>query len=530
MKNKIYIFDSTLRDGAQAHGISFSVEDKLKIVKCLDEIGCDFIEAGNPGSNPKDVEFFERINEIEVKNSQIVAFGATRKPNIKPEEDANIINLLKANTKHIAIFGKTWDFHVTDIIKTTLEENLHMIEDTIKYLKSINKDVTFDAEHFFDGYKSNKEYAIKALEAAEKGGADYIALCDTNGGSLPFEIEEITKDVIQKIKTKIGIHCHNDSGLAVANSIVAVNSGACQVQGTFIGYGERSGNANLAVIMPTLKFKLDYDLLKENSFENLTSAARYISEISNINLEDNMPYVGYNAFAHKGGMHIDGVLKDTASFEHIGPEKVGNERKFLVSEVSGKSTVLKKIQKIFPNITKNDPEVQKIIDRLKELEYEGYQFEGAESTVELIMRKIVGKYKPFFNLNHFKTIGEQPSKNGGFTSTAIVNISVDTISEITASEGEGPVDALDKALRKALDRFYPELKKVRLIDYKVRVIDTNSATGAKVRVLIESTDGISTWNTVGVSRDIIEASWIALVDSIEYKLIRDMEEKIKAYF
>jgi 2-isopropylmalate synthase len=528
--NQVIIFDSTLRDGAQGQGISFSLEDKIKIVKALDEMHVDYIEAGNPGSNPKDMEFFKRLKEVNLNNSKIVAFGSTRKPNVKAEEDKNLKDLLFSGADTVVVFGKSWSFQVTEIIKTSLDENIQMIKDTIKYLYENGKEVFFDAEHFYDGYKENKDYAMAALKAAEQAGAKVVVLCDTNGGTLPQEIYDITKAVRKEISIEIGIHSHDDMGMAVANSIMAIQAGAKQVQGTFIGIGERCGNANLSAIMPALKLKLGYEVLKGAELVNLTKSARYIAEICNITLMDQSPFVGNSAFAHKGGMHIDAVTKAPRSYEHIDPEVVGNKRRFLVSEVSGKSTILQEIKKIFPNISKDDSSVQKITDKLKELEYEGYQFEGAEGTVELVIRKTIGKYKPFFKLNHFKIIGEQPYGSEDFSSTAVINITVDGQTEMTAAEGEGPVNALDKAIRKALEVFYPELKQARLVDYKVRVLDSESATEAKVRVLIESTDGIESWSTVGVSRDVIQASWIALVDSIEYKLIKDIERKVKAYF
>lgn len=530
MSEKIVILDSSLRDGAQAQGISFSVEDKVKIVKALDELGVQYIEAGNPGSNPKDMDFFKQIKNHKLTKSKLGAFGSTRRPYVKTCDDQNVKNLLEADTDVVIIFGKAWDFHVTNILKTELEENLNMVKDTIIYLKECGKEVIFDAEHFYDGYKSNKEYSLEVLKVAKEAATDCIVLCDTNGGCFPDEIYEISKDVMSSIGGNVGIHCHNDTGMAVANSIMATKAGITHVQGTMIGFGERCGNANLSTIIPNLQLKLNYDVLDEEELGNLTNISRLIAEIANIPLSEDMPYVGNSSFAHKGGMHIDGVRKSSNSFEHIDPSKVGNSRRFLISEVSGKSSILKKVQKIFPNVTKDNEEIQKVLDKLKQLEHEGYQFEGADGTVKLIIRKIIGKYKPFFALKHFKIIEDQPAPEGVFSSTALINISVDGKSEITASEGEGPVDALDKALRKALEVFYPELKQVRLIDYKVRVLDTKSAAGAKVRVLIESTDGKEQWSTVGVSRDIIEASWIALVDSIEYKLIKDIEDKIKAYF
>lgn len=525
---KIEIFDSTLRDGAQAEGISFSVEDKIRIVGALDALGISYIEAGNPGSNPKDLEFFQRVKELKLKHSRLTAFGSTRRPGIRVEEDSNIQSLLQANTPVIAIFGKSWSLHVTEIIKTTLEENLAMIRETISYLKGQGKEVIYDAEHFFDGYKSNPDYAMETLKAAVEGGVGCLVLCDTNGGAFPEEVYEITKRVCGEFSTPVGIHCHNDCGMAVANSIMAVSAGATQVQGTYIGFGERCGNANLSTIIANLQLKKGYRCILEEELSNLTSTARKVADISNVNLNEREPYIGNSAFAHKGGMHIDGVIKLSSSFEHITPHKVGNQRRFLMSEVSGKTTILSKIQKINPQVKKDSKVTQDIIDRLKELEHQGYQFEGAESTFELVIRKLLGKYKPFFELEHYKIIGEQPSKNQN-SSSALVKIRVDGKEEITVAEGNGPVNALDKALRKALEVFYPVLREVYLSDYKVRVVDPKDTTGAKVRVVIESTDGMNVWNTVGVSTDIIEASWIALVDSIEYKLLKEIEKKARAY-
>jgi 2-isopropylmalate synthase len=516
---KIFIYDSTLRDGAQAEGISFSVEDKLKIVDKLDRMGFSYIEAGNPGSNPKDLEFFRRVKKMQLKNIKLTAFGSTRRVGIKPEEDNNVMSLLKADTPVVAIFGKSWDLHVSDILKTSLDENLNMIKDTIEYFKGKDKEVVFDAEHFFDGYKENEEYAINTLRAALKGGADSLVLCDTNGGCSPLEIYEITKRICEEFMVPIGIHCHNDTGMAVANSIVAIQAGAQQVQGTINGFGERCGNANLCTILPNLQFKMGYQCIPEKNMKKLTAVARYISELANVSHDERAPYVGYSSFAHKGGMHIDGVNKNPRSFEHINPDLVGNERRFLMSEVSGRATILSRINEIDESITKNSPETKQIIDKLKALEHEGYQFEGAESSFELLIRKELGKYKPFFELNHFKVLVNEPIGKD-FSSSAIIKICVDDVEEMTASEGEGPVNALDKALRKALERFYPQIKDIRLTDFKVRVLDSQKATAAKVRVLIETTDGEDVWSTVGVSTDIIDASWKALVDSIEYKLLK----------
>jgi 2-isopropylmalate synthase len=521
-KNKLELFDSTLRDGAQGEGISFSVQDKLKILKVLDDIGIDYVEAGNPGSNPKDLEFFALAARMDLKHTRLSAFGSTRRRDIRVEDDENVGSLLKADTPVIVIFGKSWDFHVTDVIRTTLEENLRMIEETIAFFVSKGKEVIFDAEHFFDGYVNNPEYAVETLKAAVRGGSNTLVLCETNGGKLPSEVKSITSEMVAAFNDcRIGIHTHNDSGMADASSVLAVEAGAVHVQGTFVGFGERCGNANLTALIPAFEHKMGIPCLPEGALSMLTSTARCIAETANVRLPHGMPYVGKSAFAHKGGMHIDGISKNTRSFEHMSPELVGNERRMLMSEVSGRSMVLQKIQKVSPEITKNSKETKAIIKQLKELEMEGYQFEGAESSFELIIRKHLGKYTPFFELEHFKIIGEQPSQNPDMSSSALIKIRVDGTEEITAAEGDGPVNALDRALRKALEVFYPVLKNVSLTDYKVRVLDSQQASAARVRVLIESSDGISSWTTVGVSTDIIQASWIALVDSIEYRLMQD---------
>jgi len=522
--NKVFIYDSTLRDGAQAEGISFTVADKLKIVQKLDYLGVDYIEAGNPGSNPKDLEFFKKVERMGLNHAKLTAFGSTRRPNLRVEEDANIKALLSTNTSAVAIFGKSWDLHVIDVLRTSLEENLRMIYDTVLYLKEQGKEVVFDAEHFFDGYKANPDYAMKALEAAAKAGADWLVLCDTNGGSFPTDIAEITRRVCNEFKVFVGIHCHNDSGMAVANSIMAVEQGAVQVQGTFNGYGERCGNANLSTIIPNLQIKRGMLCIPDDKIKELTSVSRYISEISNLPHDERQPYVGNSAFAHKGGMHIDAVKKNSATFEHIPPEKVGNKRRILMSEVSGRSTILEKIKKVAPWVTKESEETKMIIDKLKELEHEGYQFEGAESSFELMVRRALGKDKKFFEVKDFRVLCEEHWQDD-FSATAMLKVRVDGIEETVAAEGDGPVNALDKALRKALEMFYPQLKKMRLIDYKVRVLDSALATAAKVRVHIESTDGEQVWGTVGLSTNIIEASWNALVDSIEYFLYMNVTEE-----
>lgn len=521
---KIELYDSTLRDGAQGEGITFSVEDKISIVKALDSLGVAYIEAGNPGSNPKDMEFFERVANLKTKHAKICAFGSTRRRGIAVQDDKNVVSLLKAGTPVVAIFGKSWDMHVTKVIHTTLRENLKMIKETVAFFKNEGKEVVFDAEHFFDGYKNNPKYAFQSLQAACEGGADTICLCDTNGGTYMTEIYDITKKVAETFGKPIAIHSHNDTGLAVAAAMSAVDAGAIQVQGTFIGFGERCGNADLATVLANLQLKRGYSCIPEENMPLLTPVARGIAEIANVKLPHDHPYVGACAFAHKGGMHIDGVSKIPMSFEHIPPDSVGNERKFLLSEVSGRSTVLKEINKIDPTIEKKSPQTKAVIQRIKELEHYGYQFEGAHSTVELLIRKVLGIYKPFFELEHYKIIGEQPVKTQENCSTAVIKINVGGESEITAAQGEGPIHALDCALKKALTVFYPSLRNVRLIDYKVRVLEPRDATASKVRVLIESTDGEKVWSNVGVSTDIIDASWIALVDSIEYNLTIQKEK------
>jgi 2-isopropylmalate synthase len=523
---RIHVYDSTLRDGAQAQGISYSVEDKIKIVERLDELGVSYIEAGNPGSNPKDLEFFKRVGALRLKHAKIIAFGSTRKVGIAAAEDSNVQSLIQAGTQAIAIFGKSWDYQVTEILRTTLDENLLMIGDTIRTLKQLGKEVVFDAEHFFDGYKANPAYALQTLAAASEAGADSLCLCDTNGGCFPNEIFAIVKEVADRFKVAIGIHCHNDGELAVANSVMAVQAGATQVQGTINGIGERCGNANLCSILPNLQIKLGFDCIPAHCMAHLTSLARFVSEITNSLHNDKAPYVGNDAFAHKGGMHIDAVTKSPVSYEHIDPMLVGNSRRLLMSEVAGRSTLLAKINAIDPTLSKDSPETQKIVDRLKELEHEGYQFESAESSFELVVRKLLGKYRPFFELKEYKVIVNEPSING-INSSAMIKIMVGDQEELTAAEGDGPVNALDNAVRKALERFYPAIKTIKLTNYIVRVLDSDKASAAKVRVLIESTDHDKSWTTVGVSADVIEASWRALVDSIEYKLVCDLETDTK---
>ena len=523
MSRKIEIFDSTLRDGAQGEGISFSLEDKLKILRSLDSFGVDFIEAGNPGSNPKDLEFFQKANSQNLK-TKLVAFGSTKRKEIKPENDSNVNALLTANTEYISIFGKSHDLHVEKILQVSLEENLDMIEKTITYLTGLDKKVLFDAEHFFDGYKSNPDYALETLKAAAKAGARTLVLCDTNGGCFPDEIAEIIKAVKKVISTPLGIHCHDDGGCAVANSMAAVKAGAEHVQGTFIGFGERCGNANLSTLIANLQLKEFYNCVPPESLLLLKETAHYISQTANIALPSSMPYVGSSAFAHKGGMHVDGVAKDPKTFEHITPESVGNERNFLLSEVSGRATLFAKLQKLDEDIKKTDSIVQVLTDRVKELEHKGYKFEAANASFELLALKEMGWFQPYFEIINFNIISSHNENSDSISkASAHIKVRVGEKFEITADEGDGPVNAIDKALRKALEVFYPSLAKMRLVDYKVRIISGGDNTAATTRVLIESTDGKTSWTTVGASKDIINASMIALLDSLEYMLYTNRE-------
>lgn len=527
--NKIDIFDSTLRDGAQGEGINFSVQDKIHIAQALDELGVSFVEAGNPGSNPKDMEFFQEMKSHPLKNAVLCAFGATRRKDTKCGDDANLRSLLAAGTKCVVVFGKSWKFQVTEIIKTTLEENLAMIRETCAFLAQNGRDVIYDAEHFFTGFMDDREYAMRTLEAALEGGASVLDLCETKGGCLVDDAREITRSAVDAFgaRAKIGMHAHNDSGLAVAISLAAAQAGARHIQGTLLGFGERAGNANLSTIIPNLQLKMGFECLGEGRLEALTPIAKRVAEIANIATDSRLPYIGANAFAHKAGMHIDAVIKNPAAYEHIEPEAVGNSRVFLMSEVAGRSMVFEKIKKMDPSIKKDDDSVKKIMARMKTLEARGWQFEGADGSFELLARKMLGRYRPFFTLHYYQTSGINPRPEEGVNACAQIKVEVDGQIEVTAGEGDGPVNALDIALRKALSRFYPAVEKVRLTDYKVRVIDGRSATAAKVRVLIESADGASSWSTVGVSSDIMEASWLALVDSFEYKLIKDMERHFK---
>lgn len=520
MVMRVKIFDSTLRDGAQGIGISFTVEDKIRIVKQLDRFGIDYVEAGNPGSNQKDLEFFRRAARLNLKQVRLTAFGSTCKKEAAAENDAQLQALLNAQTPTVTVFGKSWDLHVTKVLQTTLDENLRMVADTVAFLKAAGREVIFDAEHFFDGFKANPQYALKVCQKAAEAGADVVVLCDTNGGAMPDEIVKGVESA-KALGVPLGIHVHNDCGLAVANSLLAVDAGVHHVQGTFNGFGERAGNANLSTIIANLQLKKGYHCIPSENMVLLTETSRVIDEIANLQPHPREPFVGRSAFAHKAGMHIDGVKKVTSSFEHIDPSVIGNTRRFLMSDQAGRALLLTKLQKMDPSLQKDSPVVEQVLSRLKSLEASGTVYEEAEASFEIMARKVMGLYRPFFNLKHFKVNIDEPRLEGKYSATALVKIEVDGADEIGAAEGDGPVNALDKALRRVLTVFYPEIQSIYLSDYKVRVIDEREATAARVRVLIRTSDGKHTWTTVGVSQDIIEASWLALKDSVEYKLLRE---------
>ncbi|WP_027338800.1 citramalate synthase [Halonatronum saccharophilum] len=509
------VYDTTLRDGSQREGISYSTEDKLNITKRLDELGIHYIEGGWPGSNPKDIEYFQRVKELELKKAKVAAFGSTRRANVLPQDDKNLQAILESGVEVATIFGKAWDLHVTDAIKTTLEENLAMIESSISFLKEKGLEVNFDAEHFFDGYNSNPDYALKALKAAQRGRADAIVLCDTNGGTMPFKVKEIVERAKEEVDTPLGIHAHNDGDVAVANSLAAYEGGVQHIQGTINGYGERCGNANLSSIIPNLKLKYGEDLISDEELAKLTEVSRYVSEVANLLPPSHNPYVGDSAFAHKGGIHVSAILRNAKTYEHVAPELVGNKQRVLVSELSGKSNLVYKAQELGIDIDEETADLRKVLDKIKELEHQGYQFEGAEASFELMVEKALGSYQKLFDLDGVRIITEKTDEINPI-SEATIKVRVKGERVHIAAEGDGPVNALDSALRKALVDFYPQLEKIKLIDYKVRVLEGKDGTAAKVRVLIESTDGHSTWGTVGASTNIIEASWQALVDSIEY--------------
>jgi 2-isopropylmalate synthase len=520
---KIKLYDTTLRDGMQAEGVSFSLEDKLAIVKCLDQLGLEYIEGGYAASNPKEMQFLTEAVKLDLKNSKIVAFGTTRRADCSVSDDVSLNSMLKCKTQVATLVGKVWDLHVTSVLGCSLEENLTICKESVEYMKKKGLETFFDAEHFFDGYKKNPEYAMRVLEAAADGGADALVLCDTNGGCLADEVYEIAKTVCERyVNLMIGIHAHNDTDCATANSLAAVRAGARQVQGTINGLGERCGNANLCVVIPNLAFKMGFKVLSPKSIKSLTEVSRSIFEIGNISPVMNMPYVGESAFAHKGGLHVDGLRKDKHTYEHIEPELIGNERRFLISELSGKSTVLVKLEK--EKISEDKKLAKQILTRVQELENQGYQFEAANASFDLLIKKIMGTYKPSFELVKYHTIVEKRATGELVTEATVKLIRPDGVTEHVVGEGDGPVNALDAALRKSLGNFYSGIKDVHLIDYKVRVVNAKAGTAARVRVIIESRDKSSIWGTVGCSENIIEASWQALVDSVEYKIQKDMQK------
>ncbi|OPA81138.1 citramalate synthase [Paenibacillus selenitireducens] len=517
MSTAISLFDTTLRDGTQGEGISLSADDKLKIAKKLDTFGVHYIEGGNPGSNGKDIEFFKRAMSLNLR-AKLTAFGSTRRKDSIVEQDANLNRIVESGVKAATLVGKSWDFHVHTALQTSLEENMAMIYDSIAFLKRNHLEVIFDAEHFFDGYKNNPEYALAVLKRAEEAGADWITMCDTNGGTLPTEVYDIVSSVHRELNAKLSIHTHNDCELAVANTLAAIQAGARQVQGTINGYGERCGNANLCSIIPTLQLKMGYHCIEQEQLAQLTNVARYVSEIANVHMPVNQAYVGNAAFAHKGGIHVSAILRDSRTYEHIAPELVGNKQRVLVSELAGQSNILSRAQDLGLSLDSNNPLTKEVMNRIKDLEHQGYSFEGADASLELLLREANGELKELFTLESFKMIVEK-SVDRPVVSEAIVKIRIDDESVYTAAEGNGPVNALDNALRKALIQHFPSLKEMHLSDYKVRVMDDQDATAAKVRVLIESTDFNNHWNTVGVSGNVIEASWEALIDSFRYALI-----------
>ena len=528
----ILLYDTTLRDGTQGENINFSAKEKILIAKRLEDFGIHYIEGGWPGSNPRDMQFFELAKDVEFKHTKITAFGATRKPGIDPADDPNLQALIAADTPAVTIFGKTWDLHVKQVMNNTLEENLAMIRESVAFLKDNGREVVYDAEHFFDGFKDNRDYALQTIIAAADSGAQFLVLCETNGGALPSEVRSIIGDVKSVLAEKygtqpdalpvnLGIHTHNDSGLAVANTIEAVEHGAVMVQGTINGYGERCGNADLTSIIPILHFKMNRPSVSDENMKKLKSLSRYVSETANIVPLNSRPFVGISAFAHKGGIHVSAIMKVSRAYEHMEPELLGNKRRVLVSDLSGKSNIEYKAKELGIELNANGFDSRKIVSEIKQMEQEGYQFDIADASFKILLEKFADQFKPLFELKSFRVAIEK-DEDRPCTSHAIIKISVGGKEEITAAEGNGPVSALDNALRKALDKFYPELKAMRLIDFKVRVIDGRQGTAAKVRVFIESRDQDNIWSTIGVSEDIIEASWHALADSVQYKLAADI--------
>jgi 2-isopropylmalate synthase len=518
---RITIYDTTLRDGSQGEGINFSLQDKLLITRRLDELGVDYLEGGYPLSNPKDFEYFQEVRKLALKHARIAAFGMTRRKNCKPADDTCLKALIDSQAPVITLVGKTWDMQVREVLGATLEENLNMIRDSAAYCLAQGREVLYDAEHFFDGFKHNPEYALQTLRAARDGGARVLILCDTNGGTLPDHVADTVAKVRKALPgVELGIHCHNDCDLAVANTLAAVAQGATQVQGTINGIGERCGNVDLISVIANLGIKLGHDVLRPGSLQHLTEVSRYVYEIANMNFRSSQPFVGTSAFAHKGGMHAHAVNKNTASYEHIDPASVGNERRILVSELSGQSSILAKTTKYA--IQHDRAMMAKILGQVQDLENAGYEFEAAEASFDLLVKKCLGLYQPKFERLHYR-VNVETGDQGALTTEATVKMRIGDRVEHSVGEGDGPVNALDHALRKSLVPTYPRLAEMQLVDYKVRVVNSKAGTAARVRVVIESRDGEDVWGTVGVSENIIEASWLALADSFEYKLFKDEE-------
>jgi 2-isopropylmalate synthase len=525
MSRKIYIYDTTLRDGAQGEGINFSSADKIRIAERLDAFGINYIEGGWPGSNPKDMDFFAEAAKRKFKQAKVAAFGSTRRANTKCKDDPQIDMLIKANTPVVTLVGKTWSLHVREVIRTTPEENVAMIGDSVRFFKEHGKEVVYDAEHFFDGYKDDPRYAMATLQAAQDSGVDIVVLCDTNGGTMPGEVGRITAEVIKQMKCAVGIHTHNDSGVGVANALAAIEAGAVQVQGTVNGYGERTGNCNLTTVIPCLVLKMGYDCISKDNVRRLRDLSMFVDDLANVRHDIRQPFVGATAFAHKGGIHVNAIEKVARSYEHIEPEQVGNHRRVLVSELSGRSNILMKAHELGMDLSKDTPEVRDILQQLKQLENAGYEYEAADASFHILVQKLLKSHKPFFKLLAYRVIMDKVGDDGQDIVEGSVKLEINGEVVHTVANGDGPVNALDKALRAALLNFYPEIANVQLIDYKVRILDGASGTAAKTRVIIESTDGTDTWGTVGVHDNIIEASWEALVDSVEYKLFQDEKKK-----
>jgi 2-isopropylmalate synthase len=518
MKPQVEIYDTTLRDGSQGEGINFSVADKLRIAEKLDIFGVHYIEGGWPGSNPKDIEFFAEAKRKKFKNARLAAFGSTRKKGVPVEEDGQVRLLLEAGTPVVTIFGKTSMLHVKEVLRCTPDENLAMIGDTIRFLKDHGKFAIYDAEHCFDGYKLDPEYAVATWQVAEKAGADFVVLCDTNGGCLPDEVAAITRVAFGKLNCKVGIHTHDDIGLGLANALAALEAGATHVQGTINGYGERTGNCNLTSMIPCVALKLKKSCVPAASLSKLKELSQFVDEIANMRHNPRLPWVGSAAFAHKGGVHVNAVQKLTASYEHIDPTLVGNQRNVLVSDLSGRSNIVMKAQELGFKLTNDTPELKSILNQIKELEHEGYEYEAAEGSLALLIGKALKHRKPLFHVDAYHVSMRRDASES--VCEATVKVHVGARRAQTVAEGDGPVNALDGALRSALVKFYPQLKKVTLTDYKVRILDSDTGTAAKTRVLIQSSDGKREWGTVGVSENIIEASLQALVDSMEFALLK----------